>query len=141
MIAFHLYIIQVRQLHNVVVVGICISSSYTEYDTFFLNVSFDNGLYLMSIERFDSITCIGITVRVLFEDYIDGTPHCRAAEFGRYYAFVHLDTVYHIDRYIVDVDKIGIVVQRRFVDEESYAFALQPANREACSSSYSARRT
>ena len=68
----------------------------------------------MSIERFDSITCIGITVRVLFEDYIDGTPHCRAAEFGRYYAFVHLDTVYHIDRYIVDVDKIGIVVQKAF---------------------------
>ena len=42
---------------------------------------------------------------------------------------------------IVDFDKIGIVVQRRFVDEESYAFALQPAHREACSSTHSARRT
>ena len=95
----------------------------------------------MSIERFESITCIGITVGVLFEDYIDGTTHCRAAEFGRHHALVHLYTVYHIDRYIVDVDKIGIVVQRRFLDEESYAFAFQPAHREACSSTYSARRT
>ena len=139
-VAADLQAVHIGRKHGVVIVRVRISAADAEHEALIAQISLQNGLHFVRIERFQRVTKVRVTCRILFQYQIDGPAHCRASKFGRNDTLVNLNAINHVDRDIVDVDKVRIIVHGRLVDKEPDPFSLQAAHGQSCSASHSARR-